>query len=425
MMNNSRSESARQSIRLRSGFTLIELLVVVTIMLLLFAMTVMAVNFNRDAERVTSAALHVQSFLNGARDRAIHAGEPRGVRFFLDRANYRAVSSMAYIDPSQFWSDGTIQLRRWDANDDGVTDAGPSDIIGDGTADEDPTQVRVVAGADPGWWELKRRGLLFDGLRVRIPKGTTGTWYSINTRLIDVTLAKTAVQKLILEIPYSDPGDTQVNRAIAYDSSGPVDYELELAPRILPMDPVRLPADTIIDLDASQLPTAWRPIGTGAGISSGNLQYSQFMDVIFSPRGNVIGNAAAGGVIHFYICDSNDSVALKESYIPSLPNPSGNVTKMKFTENGASLNVGQVVVFNDIVRGGVPFIPTEEIKTSSAAWLLDHPDDSPYLVRDRSLVTVFTQTGGVATHKVNVIDSDFDGIENDPFYFAETGKGGL
>ena len=160
----------------RQGFTLIELLVVVTIMLLLFAMTVMAVNFNRDAERVTSAALHVQSFLNGARDRAIHAGEPRGVRFFLDRANYRGVTSMAYIDPAEYWSDGTIQLRRWDADDNGVTDTGLVDIVGDGTANEDPTQVRVVAGADPGWWELKRRGLLFDGLRMRIPKGTTGTW---------------------------------------------------------------------------------------------------------------------------------------------------------------------------------------------------------------------------------------------------------
>ncbi|MEZ6034836.1 MAG: hypothetical protein R3C17_17215 [Planctomycetaceae bacterium] len=75
---------------------------------------------------------------------------------------------------------------------------------------EPTTDVRVVAGADPGWWELKRRGLLFDGLRIRIPKGPTGTWYAVNTRLIDISRVKTPVQKLILEIPYADPGDTQV-----------------------------------------------------------------------------------------------------------------------------------------------------------------------------------------------------------------------
>ncbi|MEZ6034837.1 MAG: prepilin-type N-terminal cleavage/methylation domain-containing protein [Planctomycetaceae bacterium] len=98
----------------RAGFTLVELLVVISIMALLLTMTVLAVNFSRDAERVVGAALQVQSFLSGARDRAIQAKEPRGVRFFLDTNNHRAVTAMAYIDPAEYWSDGTIQLRRWD-----------------------------------------------------------------------------------------------------------------------------------------------------------------------------------------------------------------------------------------------------------------------------------------------------------------------
>ena len=98
---------------------------------------------------------------------------------------------------------------------------------------------------------------------------------------------------------------------------------------------------------------------------------------------------------------------------------------MRFTENGAEFDVGKVITFNNIVRGGTPFIPTSEVRTSAASWLMDHPDDNPYLPRDRSLVTVFTQTGGIATHQINFSDSDYDGIENDPFLFAETGKGGL
>jgi prepilin-type N-terminal cleavage/methylation domain-containing protein len=413
----------------RSGFTLIELLVVVTILALLLTMTVMAVNFNRDNERVVSATLQIQSFLSGARDRAIYAREARGVRFFLDTTNYRAVTAMAYIDPAEYWSDGVIQLRRWDLNDNGTTDSSPADIVGDGTADENPSQVRVVAGSDPGWWELKRRGLLFDGLRIRIPKGPTGTWYSVNTRLIDTTVAKTEVQKLILEVAYADPGDTQITQAVAFSSGGPVDYELELPPRILPMDPVKLPFDTIIDLDASKVPLSWRPGTTLAAGGSGNLQYSQFMDVIFSARGNVIGGAAAEGVIHFYVCDAQDSITLKEAYVVSrTPVPSVTGT-MLFTENGIPLDNSRVMRFNAEVRGN-RFIPTSEIRTQNAAWLSGHDTsagEAPYLCRDRRVVTLFTQTGGVSTHPVNVASDaapDFDGIENDPFLFAETGRTG-
>lgn len=410
----------------RSGFTLIELLIVVSIMLILLTMTISVVNFSRDSERVVGSALQIQSFLSGARDRAIQAKEPRGVRFFLDTENYRAVTSMVYINPANYWSEGTIQLRRWDeAPEDGTTDAGPVDINGDGTADESPTQVRVVAGADPGWWELKRRGLLFDGLRIEIPKDSN-RWYTVNTRLIDITVAKMPVQKLILDVAYSDPGDTQVNRAQAYDSGGPVDYRLELPASVLPMDPVRLAEDTIIDLDASKLPLAWRPGTTLAAGGSGNLQYSQFMDVVFSPRGNVVGTAASAGVIHLYVCDKLDSVTLKESWVTSLADVVGTATTMKFTANGIDLNVGSVMNFNNAIRSG-QFIPTNEIRTSSAAWLPDYPNDAPYLVRDRRIVSLFTQTGGASTHPVHIASDlapDYDGIENDPFLYAETGRTG-
>lgn len=413
----------------RKGFTLVELLVVVTILALLLTMTVMAVNFNRDNERVVSATLQIQSFLSGARDRAIYAKEARGVRFFLDTTNYRAITAMAYIDPAEYWSDGVIQLRRWDLNDNGATDSSPADIVGDGTADEDPTQVRVVAGADPGWWELKRRGLLFDGLRIRIPKGPTGTWYSVNTRLIDTTVAKTDVQKLILEVAYAVPGDTPTTQAVAFSSGGPVDYELELPPRILPMDPVKLPVDTIIDLDASKVPVSWRPGTTLASGGSGNLQYSQFMDVVFSARGNVIGGVAAEGVIHFYVCDAQDSITLKEAYVASLTPVPAVTGSMVFTENGIPLDISRVMRFNAEIRGS-RFIPTSEIRTQNAAWLPGHDTsagEAPYLCRDRRVVTLFTQTGGVSTHPVNVASDaapDFDGIEDDPFLFAETGRTG-
>ena len=407
------SHSVSRSLKAyRAGFTLIELLIVVSIMALLLTMTVMAVNFSRDSERVVSAALQVQSMLSGARDRAIYAKEARGVRFFVDADNYRAVTSMVYIDPAESWDKGSIQLQRPDANSDNVADA---------------PVVTIVAGAGTHWWELKRRGLLFDGLRVRIPKGTAGTWYTISTQLIDITVAPPTTQYLVLQVPYADPGDTKVNSVRAFDSGGPEDYELELPPRILPMDPVKLPSDTIIDLDGSKLPPSWRPSYAVGSEGTGNFQYSQFMDVVFSPRGTVIGGAAAGGVIHFYVCDSVDALSLKDEFVKNLPAPypslpSGAPAALTLAANGQNIPTENVLKFNQFVQN-IAFVPTNEIYTTNAPWLPDH-DTDPYLVRDRRVVTIFTQTGAVSSSQVFVDDTDSDGIENDPFLFAETGETG-
>jgi hypothetical protein len=199
------------------------------------------------------------------------------------------------------------------------------------------------------------------------------------------------------------------------------------------MDPVKLPENTIIDLDGSRVPQGWRPISAGS-TGTGNLQYSQYMDIVFSPRGTVIGGAASGGVIQFYICDQEDSNTLKEQFvqndtaiiggtiaIPSLP--TGAPTNMQLTANGIDLQTTRVLAFNQAVSQ-FRFVPTNGIKTSAAAWLPDHADDDPYLVRDRRIVSVFTQTGAVSSHPVYVTDGDYDGIENDPMYFAETGRTG-
>jgi len=400
--------------RRRAGYTLIELLVVVSIVVIILSMTLMAVNFSRDGDRVTGAANQIQSFLGGARDRAIYAKAPRGVRFFLDPDNPRAVSSMVYIDPAETWSDGVIQLRRWDPEGDGRTNLVPPDpdINGDGVADN-PADIWMVAGAGTAWWELKRRGMLFDGMRIRIPKGPQGSWYPIDTRLIDITNPPTELQALILSIPYRDPGDTPKEKAQAFDSGGPENYELQLPPRILPMEPVILPQGTVIDLDGSKLPDAWRPFVVGQNQSSGNLQYSQYMDVIYSQRGTVVGSAASGGVIHFYVCDNEDSLLLKEEFI-----------EVELIQNQGRSPADAINAFNAGVRNPVsPFIPADEIHSATAAWgARIAPADKPYLVKDRRIVSIFTQTGAVSVHPVDATDAAGDGFADDPFYFAETGE---
>lgn len=407
--------------RRRTAYTLIELLIVIGIMTLLLAMTVAAVRFTRDADRITAAAAQVQSFINGARDRAIFSRSPIGVRLFLDVTNPRAVSSMAYIDPAGMESEGTVRLFRWDPDFDGMTNARTNslDINQDGiTVDpedgqpgDNPAKVWMVVGEGVRWWELKRRGLLFDGMRIRIPAGINGNWYPVNTRLIDTSVAPTKLQALILGVPFRDPGDTPVGQSMAFKSGGADTYELQLAPTMLPVEPSILPENVVIDLDASKVPDSWRPSTTPDKVGSGNAMYSQFIDLVYSPRGGLGGEAAAGGVIHLYVCDREESTLLKEQYVSRLDGD-------KTSVSAADLNS-----FNLLIRSGLRFVPADELKPSTATWSVDICSDAdPYLTRDRRIVSIFGQTGSISVHPVNAIDPDSNGLANDPFFFAEVGE---
>ncbi len=368
----------------RSGFTLIELLMVMGIISLILAMTAWAVNYAQDADRIRGAASQIQSFLGGAQDRAIALKKPVGVRLFLDRiGDQTTVSSMAWVAAGEKWSEGTIQLQRWDVAEsypdgDGQTDPGPVDIDGDGLND-DPADVWVVAGIDTGWWEMKRRGLLVDGLRIRIPKGQDGTWYPISTELIDVTQPPGTIQKLRLGIPYADPGETDTANAQAFESGGEDTYELELPASIMPLEPLLLPDDTVIDLAASRIPAAWGPWPT----ASGGTEYSRYMDIMFSPTGGVLGTAAAAGIIHLYVGSRVDALTYRDylAAIPASPNPA---------------------VPPDVIGVG----------------------EDGYPISDRRLVTIFTQTGSALINLVNPEDTLADGVDaaTDPYLFAEVGS---
>jgi prepilin-type N-terminal cleavage/methylation domain-containing protein len=399
-MHTSAAQDRSQSTR--HGFTLVELLIVITIMLLLLTITVYSVDFAQETNRVRSGASKVQSYLAGARDRAIYKKSPIGVRMFLDSegdpnetANRRhTVSSMVYIDPGQTWSDGVIQLQRWDPDHNGRTNFPSSgnsndfpDINGDGLRDN-PGLVWMVAGSGTGWWELKRRGLLVDGLRIKIPKGRTGTWYPVLTSLIDTTVAPRPTQFLVLQIPFYSAGETPVQQAEAFGHASErySTYELELPPGIMPSEAGLMPEDVVVDLDMSLVPLSWQP---SAPHNAGT--YSPYMDIVFSPRGNIIGNAASQGVIHIYVGDKNDSVALRAAALaaapPNLP---------------------------------TPFVPADNI---DAAWVQSLTDDGePYTVNERRVVSIMTQTGDVSVHPVHSLDADGDGAADDPYFFAETGE---
>jgi len=220
------------------GFTLIELLVSLSILLILSLIGIALVNSMEKSDRISGAARNTQSFLEGARDRARHDELPRGVRFFSHPNNGDVINRMVYIGPAGILSEGTVQV---DSNG------------------------RTVRPSNPGLWNrLRNRGLLIDGARITIEDNFyTIVWNGTNWRLTK-----------------------------DFDFNGPVntdfDYQLDLAPAILPnQEPRQLPDGVVIDVDHSRLP---RPRTLPDG--------TRTWDVMFSPRGTVVGPAAVQGHVH-------------------------------------------------------------------------------------------------------------------------------
>ena len=388
------------------------MLVVILIMLILLVMTVTAVNFSMDAERIRSGARQLQSFLEGARDRSIYAKEPRGVRFLIDETNPRAASSMVYVGPAERMKKGKVFLQR---------SGGPGTSI-----------TRVAWKADesiPGggyvvseWYLLKQKGLLTDGARIRIPDD--GMWYTVDIRPLNHPDPRGPDGKPgVAGIDDDQDGATDEDDELGWPGSDdPVlrlttpflqseivqpaglTYELELPPVVLPnQEPTLLARNIVVDLDRSRIPSIWR-------ISGG---YTSHMDILFSPRGTVIGPAAAMGTIHFVLREQVDaefglpltafSWSPGTQYVvgswvaPSTANANGFFYKCKTAGLSGSAE---------------PNWPTDTgttVNDGSIVW-------EAYQKHDSLIVSLQTQTGNVGSYPV------YEDDPGDPFRYAETGE---
>ena len=406
-MHTVRRATSRRTLLHSSGFTLIELMIVVALLILIASMTVSAINLNTNNDKVRAGSRQVQSYLAGARDRAIYSKAPRGVRFLLDPTNNRTVSSMVFIAPTDPWTQGTIQLERLDADNDNDADNYTS------MPANNPPAV-IVRGFDNAltssgyypteWVSLYRQGMLKDGARIRIP-ANEGTWYTVTNTAQLASASATGSggpipPRLRLTTDYISAGDTDGNSVAAF-KSGPQTYLLELPPSILPnQDPVLMPKGAVVHLDrcsnnveqinaatsasgrGNKLPDAWRRFpSTSSPVDPSGFDYPSDLDVLFSPRGIVIGQAAQRGIIHFYVCDQKDADRdrLYWSSPPSYP----------------TLSTPE-------------FLP----------WATYAPDPT-YERGDKVLLSLFTRTGAISTHHVHP-DTDF--TQADRFKYAETGE---
>ena len=356
----------------RSGFTLIELLVVVTIILILMTFTVAAVNFSLESEKVSSSARQVQSYLEGARDRAIRAKEPRGVRFYLDTTSLPGspdpvVQDMVYIRPAETWTEGLVRVARSSATGNPVPN--------------------IISGSYSTFWEaLRQRNLLIPGIRMRIPNDRTGAWYTITALLPLGTSGGSNSGDVSDQFPFrvqiTPPfRDSGVDRSTdGSNTNTPVfTYALELPPVVLPNQPSILADGTSIDLLGSQVPLS----NALASVSAGG-----YFDIMFTSRGTVMGTGASSGLLHLYVSDLAGSQLYRD-----------------------------FIVEQDAVLGGLfpRDVPADELEFLNGEVLP---------LGERRVVTIFTQTGAISTHPIAPDDVDGDGNADDPFFYAESAEVG-
>ena len=392
----------RGTLRQPAGFTLIELMVVVALLVLIASMTIGAVNLNTNSDKVRAGSRQVQSYLAGARDRAIYSKAPRGVRFLLDSSSgptvsSRTVSSMVFIAPTDPWTQGTIQLERLDIDGTPGPDYLDSDLVNGG--------ARVLRGFDndpnsTDWYNLVQQGLLKPGSRIRIP-ANNGVWYVVE----NTTQVTPTNPRLRLTTPYegSSPKNPDATDVAALASgTGPSTYLLELPPSVLPnQDPVLMPKGSVIHLDrcttvnstvnnleqqsasasasnrGDKLPDAWkRSPSTATPPDTSGFDYRSDLDVMFSPRGVVIGPAAQRGIIHLYICDQKDADLDRQYWASASSYPTASAPE-------------------------------------SGPWTT-YAVDPKYERGDKVILSLFTRTGAVSTHHI------YSNI--DPFKYAETGE---
>lgn len=283
----------------KRGFTLTELMVVMVILIILTVMTVAAVNFSMSAERSRAAARQMQSFLAGARDRAIYEQRPVGVRFLLDQNIPNSISSMLYVEESDYPVKSVMVIKD---SDDTVSTSYVLNVI---------SRNGTTVGLD--WKRLRLKGLLRVGDRIQIPDD--GFQYTIQN---------------LYEWDHDDDQDTPLRERIdispefrddATTVNRTENAKLLLPPIIRPnQEPMLLPRGIVIDgnsgpgiidptiIDSrSKLPRSWTTLSNGR------------LDIMFSPRGTVTGLAASSGLIHFYLSEAADVERLNTAGIYTIP----------------------------------------------------------------------------------------------------------
>lgn len=335
----------------RSGFTLIELLVVIVIVAILATLAISAFTPS-DSDRVNSAARLLQSKIMLARSSATSDRAVRGIRFERDANDPRVCRSVSLI--------GSAGKHEMQIDDIRVETGDPS------THGDD--YWRISGSFD----RLHQRRLLTVGTHVEIPSGS-GMWYVLTDREFDPTNGNLSIAGHYHNSRWGDdPANTQAGEYITkhqWDSVvGLIETVLvgiELAPTTVSAEPpMMLPVGTGIDLDASQVPQAWRTVTNNC-------------DLLFDSTGATVG---VNGLVHLYVTRLAD-IELTRGLFPDHPALGGSRPQ-------------------PIVPANAPHCP----------------EASPYVV------TVLKNTGACYASDVDLLDANADFQADQPYMNARKGQ---
>lgn len=274
----------------KRGFTMIELIVVIGILLVLATLVVYAYRTSAGGDRMRSAGRIAQSAFLGAKDRAAHAKEYRGVRLLRD-SGANLVNGFAYIAPiaPQRYGKGAVYVEHLDLRgSDGIVDTarihgvGPSidwQSLEANSFFSTPRKLRYPALSQPtpmGQWES------WANLQVAGPNHWTVDTYYPKSQLPGIVVAP------------SDP-----NASVEFEMR----YEL-----LHHHQPIQLPSGVVIDI----------------AFSSTNIQTlfaaSTETDIVFNPGGTITGPVSVQGPIHLLLRDIQDAT---QGLSPISPNCKG------------------------------------------------------------------------------------------------------
>jgi prepilin-type N-terminal cleavage/methylation domain-containing protein len=310
----------------RCGFTIVELLVVIAIMLVLAGMAAIVFNSVKSSDKLRSGARIAQSAFLGAKDRALHAKDLRGVRLTRDQSNPNLINGFVFVQSLGMltYPQGSIQIERVDLVDtsgnpppDGLADSSEICIVHgfDGTESGPPAGPYVDWALPPG---TPKSQFFASPLKIRIPSGGNGSWYSffMNTsgkyafgpgnEYLQLYGAFTQSSTFILPVP----AVVAVDRTLSFASC-----DIQLGNEVLPFhQPITLPSGCVIDLAYCNSPVQ---ILAGYNQPIGPNGYP-LVDIMFSPRGNVSGATGALGVLCFTLRDIRDATNRLDPAAPNL-----------------------------------------------------------------------------------------------------------
>jgi prepilin-type N-terminal cleavage/methylation domain-containing protein len=306
----------------RSGFTIVELLVVITIMLLLIGAAMAVFNSGKSSERVRSSVRIGQSAFLGAKDRALHAKDYRGVRLTRDATNPNLINGFVYLQPMP------MQVAGNSAN------GQESNVMTVINPLPNPSIQIVVGSPESAAWlaqDSSSISLWQPGLvKAQIP-ALTGQWYPLQqvSNVPPYYCQKDNAGNVILTLAAAfDNGGNQISPAKSFVNKLATDTDSSIGilvgNEVLAFhQPIPMPSGCVIDIAYSN-----QAVKTLASYSVPPPVSPVNVDLMFSPRGNITGVPSALGVLMFAVRTIQDATSGVD---PAAPNASGDTLILSVT----------------------------------------------------------------------------------------------